>query len=314
MKGLRRGAETRPRWRLPRPRRRGGGGVGGGVLWARAKSFRSAKRSSESLEPAPSVPSPTATPARARSRVREDAADRELHVGDRVGDDGAAALGDQRQLLVVEPDAVGEHRALVEQPQAGRGRRPGAAPCSATQSSTSCSVSERWIWIGSSRSAAELGDPAQRALADRVDRVRGEGRGDRAAPTAGQLVEAADGAVSCIASVSPSASKSGPPTVARRPASAHGPRGRLRVPVHVPEAGRAGADHLQAGEPGAPVDVVGLELGLDRPDPSSQPGHQRQVAAVAAEEGHRRVGVAVDEWRRRAAPRRRRSSRRRAAA
>ena len=49
-----------------------------------------------------------------------------------------------------------------------------------------------------------------------------------------------------------------------------------------------------AGEPRAPVDVLGVELRLDRPDPLSQPGHQRQVAAAAAEERHRRVGVAVD--------------------
>ena len=69
------------------------------------------------------------------------------------------------------------------------------------------------------------------------------------------------------------------------------------MPVHVPEAGGAGADHLHAGQARPPVDVLGIELRLDRPDLLPQPPHQRQVAAVAAEERHRGVGVAVDQRR-----------------
>jgi len=41
---------------------------------------------------------------------------------------------------------------------------------------------------------------------------------------------------------------------------------RRGLPVHVPEADGAGADHLDAGEPGPPVDVVGVEAGLGGPD------------------------------------------------
>ena len=59
-------------------------------------------------------------PGRARRGVGEDAADRELHVRRRVGDDGGAAGGDQLQLLRVEPDAVGEHGALASIPSRSR--------------------------------------------------------------------------------------------------------------------------------------------------------------------------------------------------
>ena len=77
-------------------------------------------------------------------------------------------------------------------------------------------------------------------------------------------------------------------------------RGRVSVPVHVPEAGRPSADHLDAGEPRAPVDVVIVHPLLDRPDVPGQPLHQRQVVGEAAKQGHRRVRVAVDQARERA--------------
>lgn len=38
-------------------------------------------------------------------------------------------------------------------------------------------------------------------------------------------------------------------------------------------------------------------LGLHRPDVVLQPLHQRQVVSIAAEEGHRRMGMRVDEAR-----------------
>ncbi len=74
-----------------------------------------------------------------------------------------------------------------------------------------------------------------------------------------------------------------------------GTRHRARLPVHVPEPDGPGPDHLHAGQAGAPVDVLGGQLRLGRPDVTLQPLHQRQVVGVAAEEGHRRVRVAVDE-------------------
>ena len=55
------------------------------------------------------------------------------------------------------------------------------------------------------------------------------------------------------------------------------------------------ADHLDAREPGAPVDVVVGEARLGGPDLLLEPLHQREVAAVAAEQRHARVGVPVHE-------------------
>ena len=127
-RGRRRAGAPGRRWRPPRLRRpRSRSASAAAWRWARAKSFRSARRSSESLEPAPSVPRPTRDAGRARGGVGEDPADRELHVGDRVGDDGGAAGGDQVELFVVEPDAVGEHGALARAGRGRRGRRRDAA-------------------------------------------------------------------------------------------------------------------------------------------------------------------------------------------
>ena len=142
---------------------------------------------------------------------------------------------------------------------------------------------------------AELGDPAQRSLADHVDRVRGERGGDRR-PEAAEVLEAAQRRLPHPRGVAVAVEQRRPD---RRPHAGigDGPRGRLRLPVHVPEAGGAGAGHLGAGQPRPPVDVLGVELRLDRPDPLFQPGHQRQVAAAAAKQRHRRVGVAVDQGR-----------------
>ncbi len=142
---------------------------------------------------------------------------------------------------------------------------------------------------------AELADPAQRLLADRVDRVRGEGGGDlRAVP--GERARGCEGGLAQLLRAAVEVEERG---ADRRPdpGVADRTRGRLWVPVHVPEAGGAAAQHLGAGEASAPVDVLDGELRLDRPDLLFQPRHQRQVAAGTAEERHRRVGVAVDQRR-----------------
>ena len=161
----------------------------------------------------------------------------------------------------------------------------------------------------------ELGDPAQRLLADGVDRVRRQRRLISAPSDASATVEARGARLPRIARrPRRRASISGAPIVARRPASrtaravASGCQymsQKRAVPVRIISS---------AGEPRPPVDVLALELRLDRPDLLLQPAHQRQVAAVAAEQGHRRVGVAVDRARRSAPRPPRRSSRRRARA
>src|SRR5262249_35463974 len=55
------------------------------------------------------------------------------------------------------------------------------------------------------------------------------------------------------------------------------------------------AHHPGAAARPAPEDVLGPDLAPDGPDLLLEPAHQRRVAAVTAEERHRRVGVAVDE-------------------
>ena len=157
-------------------------------------------------------------PRLARRRVGEDAADRELHVGDRVGDHGAAALGDQLELGAVEPDAVGEHRALAEQPEpvevvGGAHAVGGEAVLDLLLGLGEVDV-DRQTALG-----GEFGGPAQQLLAGDVDRVRGQRRLDperaRTPPARSRLASA----VASISAVSSPRPKSGPPTVARRPAS-----------------------------------------------------------------------------------------------
>ena len=63
-----------------------------------------------------------------------------------------------------------------------------------------------------------------------------------------------------------------------------------------------GSDHLQAGEARAPVHVVRLQATLGRPDARLEPGHQGQVVAETAEQGHGGVGVPVDQARHQRAP------------
>ena len=91
--------------------------------------------------------------------------------------------------VAVEPDAVGEHGALAQQPEpveVGGGAHAVGGDA----------VLDLLLGLGEvdldrqPALGAELGDPAQRVLADRVDRVRGEGGRDRR-PEPVQVLEAA---------------------------------------------------------------------------------------------------------------------------
>ena len=138
------------------------------------------------------------------------------------------------------------------------------------QSRTSSSVSERWICTGTRAFGGELGDEAQRRLVDGVDRVRAEARGHERAEL-GEPVEALGRGL-------------GTRLVGRAlEAEEHLAHGGAHAavderardvelePVHVPAPRRAGADHLEAREPRAPVDVLARELGLGRPDAGLEP-------------------------------------------
>jgi hypothetical protein len=66
--------------------------------------------------------------------------------------------------------------------------------------------------------------------------------------------------------------------------------------VHVAEAGHTGTQHLGDGELRAIAHEPGIDPALlQRPDDLAEPGHQRAVLCAAAQQGHRRMRVGVDE-------------------
>ncbi|MNP20856.1 hypothetical protein D3C76_1134500 [compost metagenome] len=72
--------------------------------------------------------------------------------------------------------------------------------------------------------------------------------------------------------------------------------GDLGEEVHVGKAGDAAFDLLGNGQVGAIANKILIDPAtFGRPDVLFQPGHQRQVVGQAAEQGHRRVAVGVDQ-------------------
>jgi len=65
------------------------------------------------------------------------------------------------------------------------------------------------------------------------------------------------------------------------------------VPVHVAEEHRAAANHFERRQPGADVDVVPGQLRFRRPDVIVEPTEKLHVVGIAAQQGHRRMGVGV---------------------
>ena len=81
-----------------------------------------------------------------------------------------------------------------------------------------------------------------------------------------------------------------------QPRLGRGARHAVLEVVHVGKAGRAGADHLGAGQLGAQMhEFGGNELALHRHHVAEQPHVQAQVVGQAAQQGHRRVAVRVDQ-------------------
>jgi hypothetical protein len=76
----------------------------------------------------------------------------------------------------------------------------------------------------------------------------------------------------------------------------HALGGNLREEIHVREAGDATFDLLGDGQVGAVADKILVDpFGFGWPDVVFQPGHQRQVVGQAAEQGHRRMSVSIDQ-------------------
>ena len=75
----------------------------------------------------------------------------------------------------------------------------------------------------------------------------------------------------------------------------HGGHGLFRVEIHVVEESRAGGAHLPDGQLVAAPDVLRGELRLGGPDVLLEPFLQGQVVRRAAQQGHGRVRVRVEE-------------------
>src|SRR5690606_34479444 len=76
----------------------------------------------------------------------------------------------------------------------------------------------------------------------------------------------------------------------------HAFAGHLRVEVHIGEASDAALDLLGDRQVGAVADEILVDpLTFGGPDVFVQPGHQWQVVGNAAQQGHRRMAVGVDQ-------------------
>ena len=76
----------------------------------------------------------------------------------------------------------------------------------------------------------------------------------------------------------------------------HALGGNLREEIHVREAGDATFDLLGDGQIRAVADKILVDpFGFGGPDVVFQPGHERQVIGQAAEQGHRRMSVSIDQ-------------------
>ena len=121
----------------------------------------------------------------------------------------------------------------------------------------------------------ELMAELQLLTAHRIDSVRAEGEGDAVAELAEALLVfvAALAVQCCTLGVALVEERVG--EMCTEPHLFDSLGGLQRVHVHIKEAGRARAKHLEAGELGADIDVMRSHLRLDGPDIVLEPRHQR---------------------------------------
>ena len=143
--------------------------------------------------------------------------------------------------------------------------------------------------------ARQLAGPEDHLLADRIDGVEGE---PVDVPGVARVQEGlAFGDALLLLALSFLAAALVHHVVARGNAQAHLPGGLdggIEEPVLVVEGGRAGADHLQAGDLGRPIDEIVVQVLLYGPD-FLEPVEEEHVLADPPHQGHRRVGMHVDE-------------------
>ena len=84
-------------------------------FWSSASTLRSASRSSELFDDAPSVPSPTGMPCARTCAYGKTRPTASLRFETGIGDDGRAVCGDELELGFVHPDAVREDETRREQ-------------------------------------------------------------------------------------------------------------------------------------------------------------------------------------------------------
>ncbi len=207
----------------------------------------------------------------------------------------ADSLLDQRfDVRIRQMDAVrGENRRHVQQPEVVEPLDGGPAELAEAVLDLLSGLGDVNV-DADLRLASGLDDPAKEMVRAGVGRMRPEHRDQQAPASVTPLPRELDGRLQASPGVGEK-----PEQDARdvRPDAAvnHRTGGRLEVVVHVVEAGDAPADHLHDPQHRAPVDVLLLQLHLQRPDALLQPGLQRHVVGVAAQQRHRTVRVRVDE-------------------
>ena len=217
----------------------------------------------------------------------------EFHVADWVVDGGYAAFGEEGDVIFVEPAAVGcdaafgEDAAVVE---------PGDDPHAVGFDAVGVFVGFVDVDVeGDVFFLRELGTPAESFFGDGVDGVGGDAGHDAwvvHGPDVcdGFFHDAAFGfEFVMVAAVDHAVGEAGPDA-----GFVDGFCDVFHHEVHVVEGGGAGADHFEAGEFCAPVDVGFGEVGFSWPDFGGEPFEEGHVVGVAAEESHGGVGVHVD--------------------
>ena len=218
---------------------------------------------------------------------------RELEVAARRGRDGDAAGGarEHGQVAVEDARAVRDEDVGVEDPGPlqdldRRDAVAGEAGLGLVAVLRGVDVDREAVLAG------ELGGGGEVGVVDGVRRVRGERGGDPAVGGPAMLEREPQRLLAPFRTLG---GEEGLAEVGPDPGLGHDGGDHVHREVVVGEGRDAAADHLGAGEPGAQLDVLLGEVGLDRPDEVVEPLVGRHVLGDAAQGDHRRVGVAVDE-------------------
>ena len=235
--------------------------------------------------------------AGARKRLPAENPRSELHVRGGIVNERHAALPQQGDFFVVEPDAVrgddvpAEHAERIQPPHGGKPVR-GDAVVDFLLRLGKMNVQPQTAFPRDVRAA-----PPQ-LFAHGVNRVRGDGETDASAP----VRVPAEGERRKLRE------HFFPALVFHRVDERHGdfrahsefPRGARGFPVHeihVVEERRSRTDHFQRGKPRTAVNVLGDQRILRRQNVFEKPVEQRHVVGVTAQQRHRRVRVRVAERR-----------------